>query len=118
MMIRADQMNAMASSMRERFAQSLVPHLRERYGPRLERASDADLVRLASRGIDDAARYGVHANYDVRRFVEHMVEFFPGFDTKEPWAARILNGNETGAEKMDNLDAYTTFEHRQRSGTR
>lgn len=112
MNIRADQMNALSQSVHERFARSLVPHLRARYGPRLARVTDADLVRLGLRAVDEGARYGIRRDYDIRRYAEYMVEFLPGFDVKQPWAARILNGTETGTEKMDALDAFTTFELR------
>lgn len=117
MVIRSKHLDSLAAGMQTRFEKDLVEHLRERYGVRFATTTDASLIRLAKHGISQAAQYNIRVDYDVRRYVEYMAEFGPDFDVspETPWAGRILTNNETGTEKMDALDAFTTFELRRRS---
>lgn len=61
--------------------------------------------------VDNAAQYGIVTQSDVTRFVEYTVIYGPGFDSKEPWATRILlAAGLSGAEKMDGIDDHDQFE--------
>lgn len=113
MLIRKDQFGAMSAAMQERYEKSLATHLRSRFPDKLAQTSEADLLKLARRAIQDAKKYRITVEYDVRRYGEYMVEYQPDFDTTS-WAAPILKDVKTGTEKMNDLDAYTTFEMRKR----
>ncbi|MFN0103161.1 MAG: hypothetical protein ACKV2U_13860 [Bryobacteraceae bacterium] len=116
MRIRPRQLDSLAAGMRSRFAKDIAEHLRDRYADRLTQVSDDSLEKLANRAIQRSARYNVTLDYDVQRYAEYMVEYGIDFDVhpQTPWASRTLNGNETGTEKMNALDAFTTFELRRR----
>lgn len=112
MIVRSAQVDSLSAGMRDQQARRLAAHLRKQYPEKLATVSEDALTAMVSEGIGKAAAYGVRLEFDVRRYAEYMVEFSRDFDVRADWAAQILNGNETGTEKIDKLDAYTTFELR------
>ena len=116
MVVRSQQIDSLATDLHRKFERDLAVHLRDRFPERLGGTSEESLASTIGKGVRKAERYGVKTDYDVRRFAEYMVEYGSDFDTnpRTAWAGRILNGNETGTEKMDALDAHTTFELRRR----
>ena len=116
MVIRESQMEVMSDSMMRGFEQRMLANLRSRFTSKLAKTSDADIVKLIRKGVDDSRVYGVVAESDVRRYLEYMVEYSPDFDRNPntPWAQRILTTpGALGWKKMNDLDAFTTFELRQ-----
>ena len=111
MRIRNEQFDQISTGLLETFEKSVAAHLRSRFSERLAGTSDDALARLVHSGVENARRYGIVAEHDVRRYAEYMVEYQPDFDTT-PWASPILRDVKTGTEKMDDLDAHTTFELR------
>lgn len=108
-------MNSLSDAMMRSFEQRMRVHLRSAFTSTLANTTDDDLVKLIRTGVSDAERYGIVAESDVSRYLEYMVEYGPDFDRgpKTPWAGRILTTpGALGWKKMDDLDAFTTFELR------
>jgi hypothetical protein len=98
------------------FEERMRVHLRAAFAQALTKTTDADLLELIRTGITDARRYGIVAEPDAGRYLEYMIEYGPDFDRNpnKPWAARILaTPGALGWKKMDDLDAFTTFELRE-----
>ena len=111
MVVRSQQIEALEKSAGEQFAVQIARELRQQFQARLSKTKDHELETLAQVAIQKAKSYGVVERPDVKRYAEYMVEYEPAFDTR-PWAQPVLSGTKSGTEKMDDLDAYTTFELR------
>lgn len=111
LVLRNEQIEALRESMRDSFAARVAADLRRQYSDKLKETSDPELRRLVRDALAQSKSYGVTSEADVRRYAEYAVEFGPDFDQSE-WGRPILTGTGTGTEKMDDLDAYATFELR------
>jgi len=111
LVLRNEQIEALRESMRDAFAARVAADLRRQYSDKLRETSDPELRRLVRDAMEQSKLYGVASEADVRRYVEYAVEFGSDFD-QSAWARPVLIGTGTGTEKMDELDAYATFELR------
>jgi hypothetical protein len=113
MQIRSDQMAAMSENLRREFVEEMAAHLRQEFRPRLESLDDAALRRRVEDGIAGAARYGVTARGDIRRYLESMVVHGWDFDTsrRTAWAGAILRRTDlSGEAKMIQIADQSLFQ--------
>jgi len=114
MRIRKEQMEAFSQRQEEAFIDRMVKHLAEDFPEErsARRIPESDLERLVRRGMEDAQRYGVVDEADVKLYLECMVILGPGFDEdpKIPWARDILKDeNRDGNAKMDEIHEHLLF---------
>ncbi len=113
--LRKDHLDAFSASRLRSFEQRMAKRLRSRFSGKLAGTSDRELDNLVRLGMTKSSEYGVVGESDVGRYLEYMAEYSPDFDVSPntPWARPILtSAKETGSQKMDNLDNFTTFELR------
>lgn len=104
-------MQAFQTAQLRRFVDDLVDHLHREFEPVLARhsLSDERLRQIILQGIERAKRYRIENEYDITRFIEYLFEYGAGFESL-PWVVPVLNASHlSGAEKMDELDAISTF---------
>jgi hypothetical protein len=111
MVIKTDQMRAFRDAAMDSYVARVAEELRQQFRAKLKDTSDDELRARVRVAVDAAKSYGVTSAVDGKRFAEYTVEYGPDFD-RGPWAYPILTDATTGSEKMDALDAYTTFELR------
>jgi hypothetical protein len=108
MIIRKEQMDVLSRFMLGQFENEMIVHLRSRFQS-CSQMKDGDLRTLVRGGVERAGQYEIVKEYDVRRYLEFMVEYGDDFDRTE-WAAQILtNQSLSGTQKMDRIDDYTLF---------
>lgn len=93
MIIRAEQLKALADDVRRRFEGEMLVHLRG-FSPRHCRVIGDDGVREVIRlGLERAGNYRFTKRGPVRYFIELMFNLGSGFDTDPqfPWAAEALH---------------------------
>jgi hypothetical protein len=115
LVIRAEQMKAMAKYAREGFIGRMMAHLRRNFAQQIEDRSDEELRAFVVGGMDSARQYGVELENDVRRYLECMVTHGADFDTapKTAWAGEILRREDLGGtQKMEQIIDYELFRTR------
>lgn len=111
------QMQAFQDAQFRQFENKLVCHLKESFDSVLlqHQIDDAHLCRIIRQGIERGKHYRIVNEYDVTRFIEYAFEYGAGFESL-PWVSPVLNASHlSGEEKMDRLDAVSTFNLRQPS---
>lgn len=106
--IRARQLAAFERPLVESFEERMKRHLRRRFSVRLKTKSDGQLLAAIRYGTRRAKSYGIEREYDVRRYLEHMLQHGPRFD-QSTWAQPILLAAHDGPTKMNRIDATSTF---------
>jgi hypothetical protein len=112
--IRKEQLDAFSRELESRFVLRLVRHLREDLPGEVaaQGLQEQDLEPLVMRGVEDAKRYGVVNEGDLRRYIECLAVLGPRFDTdgKFPWAGEALRRTDIDGEaKMDAIDEHLIF---------
>ncbi len=105
------QMAAFQSVQLRRFEDELIAHLRENFSPVLQQHGlDDDRRRqVIQRGMARAREHDILSEYEVTRFVEYAFEYGGHFESL-PWVTPVLRASHlSGEEKMDRLDAISTF---------
>jgi hypothetical protein len=114
LVIRREQMEALAQATMQHFVRGRVRHLETHFGrhltghgltgPRLEAAVQS--------GIADAQRYGVVFEHDIARYLEFVALLGPAFD-EDPvndWAEDILQRDDLdGTAKVNRISDYLIF---------
>ena len=111
MVIKTDQMRAFHDAAMESYIARVAGELRQQFREKLKETSDDELKARVRVAVNTAQSYGITSAVDGKRFAEYTVEYGPDFHAG-PWAYPILTDALTPSEKMDALDAYTTFELR------
>jgi len=108
MLIRDEQIGAFDQPLKARFQQRMRTHLRSRFQVRLADMPDDQITAVIDQATRKARGYGITLEFDVRRFLEYVVEYGPDFDTLD-WAWPILVPKGEGTEKMNTLDDTAAF---------
>ena len=110
LVIRPEQVAALAAAARARFIDSLLPHV-ARFHPRQSKTLGPDGVReTVGAAIDCAARYGITMERVVAIFVDIWFALGPGFDASPsfPWAAVTLaEPRLTAPQRVSRLFEHT-----------
>ena len=110
LVIREQQMRVLGAEMRRRFIEKMARHLRS-ITPQTT-ISDADLITLIERGIQQAATFGLTAESHVARFLEYVMAYGPEFgtDAKTAWAGAILRTpGVSHSWKLNRIDECDLF---------
>ena len=94
-----------------RFENELIVRLRENFTLLFEKHNleDDRLRQIIQQGIARAKDYQIFGEYDITRFIEYAFEYGNGFESL-PWIYPVLTASHlSGQEKMDRLDAISTF---------
>lgn len=109
--ITRQQMDLFQTAQQRRFEDALIARLRENFAPVVQQhgLDDDRLRQIIQRGLARAREHQIVSEYDVTRFIEYAFEYGGRFESL-PWAAPVLRASHlSGAEKMDRLDAISTF---------
>ena len=107
------QIEAFHEAQLQRFENSLLCHLRERFSDFFASMDEATARKVIRQGSRRAETYGIVSEYDIRRFVEFFCEFRGKFEEQD-WVSSVLKDpGLSGDQKMDRLDALATFSARQ-----
>ena len=88
-------------------------HLRSNFPERASSLDPPALSGVVQSGIDQAAKYGIETEPDIRRYLELALQYGAAFDAdpKCAWASEILNRTDLdGTQKINLLDQYELFE--------
>ncbi len=113
LVIREEQMKVFQASMLKKFEDKMVIHLRSNFSKEIENTIAHNLRVIVRAGIENAAKYDVTTEDDIRCYLEYMAIYGPDFDTnpKTSWAGDILRLKSIdGAEKMDRISEYDLFQ--------
>lgn len=112
--IRQTQITAFEKPIEKRFEKRMLAHLRMRFAARLSGKKDETILVAIQYGAEKAQGYGIVREYDIRRYLEHMVQHGPQFHLTD-WAQPVLALRGDGRDKMDRIDAITVFQLRARA---
>lgn len=107
LVIRRQQIRALAAPGIDAYVRRAGDHLR-RFFPEQVAALHPEQVDEAIRhGLDRAESYGLETEKDLLRYLTLMFVFGRSFDAdgKFPWAAEILRGAGSAAERTNRLQA-------------
>ncbi len=110
--IRKKQMDVLSQYLLNQFSYRMELHLTKRYSVQTKEMDDGQLRELIVKGIEEAEKYDVTDENDVKRFLEYLVEYGCDFghSAETMWADQFLNDEElTGTEKMNKIDNYDLF---------
>jgi hypothetical protein len=93
MVIRKEQMSALAGNAAADFENRMVVHLKKCFPAECEKLQEQRVRETIRYGMDRAAQYGVKTERDVCKYIDVMMVFGRDFDQRAdlPWAAQILN---------------------------
>src|SRR5688572_4334914 len=119
LIIRAEQMHAIAQAKVRNFAREIARSLAQRY-PDEVRARGLDkpdlLLEFVNEGIARARKYQVVGRFDVQLFIECMIELGRDFDSRCAWAAAALGRDGlSGEQKMNIVHEHLVFGTARRS---
>ncbi|MCD4665467.1 MAG: hypothetical protein K8R68_09350, partial [Bacteroidales bacterium] len=111
--IRKNQIEELEKVQEEKFIDRMVNHLKTNFSKELDNKDIQvkDIRQLIIKAIDDAKKYNVLNESDVRLYIECIALLGPNFDrtNKFPQINDILNRiNLTGEEKMDLVSELLT----------
>src|SRR6185503_1983062 len=112
LVIRQEQTQILSERMLDQFLGRMVAHLRMKFPGQTQAMPDPELRRWIQNGIEQAKKYQVKAEKDVRRYLECRMSYGAGFDqdAKIHWAGKILRKKKlTGTQKMDQIADYELF---------
>ena len=108
--MRSEQMGVLSHDVRRRFELQMHGHLRQHFASQTEHMTDGELLAHITSGITKAEMYGIKSQFDVMRFLEYTVMYGTDFDSRSPWARKILNSPDiSGTKKMDRIDTHDEF---------
>ena len=113
--IRAEQMEVLRRTMRERFQQRMVRHLRQRFAEQTKELDDQALARLVEERMQEAGEFGIRGERDLQRYLEYAVEVgsdFPEAPGLKPVRRILADTTLTGTAKMNRIDQHMTFARR------
>jgi hypothetical protein len=111
--IRKTQMDSLSEAMLKQFEDRMVTHLRAACPEQTQDLPESELRTVIRTGIENAAKYDITSEVDIRRYLECSVVYGLDFDTnpKTTWASHILNNKDlSGTEKMNRVDEYALFD--------
>jgi hypothetical protein len=115
MVIRQEQMSALAKGGATAFEDRMVVHLNKCFPGRCQKLPEVQVRETIRLGIDRAAGYGVSTERDVCKYIDLMMVFGRDFDERAdlPWASRILNDLvlKDGTARIERL--YTVAKEQQ-----
>jgi hypothetical protein len=106
LVIRKAQIKVLEQAARRSFEDRMVGYLSKRFPDTCGAHNEAAVRASIQKGIEQAKRYGITAEYDVARYIDLMLEFSEDFDTSPAtsWATPILTNANLGFHaKMDLL---------------
>jgi hypothetical protein len=89
--IRDEQLATLREPRHDEIAERLVAHVRRHFPDETRRYDDIRLQSLVRAGVRRCDGYGITIARDVCRFVNLMCAFGWDFDTRLPWAQRVLH---------------------------
>jgi hypothetical protein len=94
LVIRKDQLQALAASRRKDFERRLLSHLRKWFPGETAELGETGLLAWISHGQQCAAAYGFVSERDICKYLDLMLVFGQDFDTdpKHAWASAFLRG--------------------------
>ena len=103
--IRREQIRAMAAPQIVRFLERACAHVAQYFPDQCAALSDSQIKDAVTHGFERADGYGLETERDLLRYLTLMFVFGREFDRDPafPWAARILSGGGTAAEKTSRL---------------
>jgi hypothetical protein len=103
--IRTEQLRSFADSAATGFDERMVAHLRKCFPAECDALREPGVRETIRQGIARSAPYGVTGERDVCKFIDLMMLLGPDFDTRLPWAARILHDQvlQTPSARIDQL---------------
>ena len=115
MILRNEQIDALAKSHKDAFVARMVQHLRNDLPRQCEAQglNEDDLEPLVRQGMSNAEDHGITSQVGIRQYLDCMVVLGPDFDSdgKHPWAQEILaNDDLSPSEKADALAWNKLFE--------
>lgn len=90
MTIQKRQFEAISARLALRWEDSMVIHLQTFFPERAEELGEPGLLAAITLGVKKAARYDIHSERDVCKFLNFMFAYSFDFDTELPWAHEIL----------------------------
>ena len=112
LVIRKEQMEVFRAYMLEQFENRMLTHLRSAFPDQARDMPELDLRSLIHTGIENADKYGIVDEVDIRHYLEYMLIYGLDFDTNPStsWAGIILRNPElTGTDKMAQIDDHDFF---------
>ena len=103
-------MAALALASGNAFEARMEAYLRESFSAHIGDIKGHALRDRVRDGITSANSHGLHLEYDVRRYLEHMLihEWSGQAGDEPPWAREILSSkNMDGTARMDLIDDYS-----------
>lgn len=94
LVIRAEQMAALARASTQQFEDQLVAHLLKWFPDECRVLGLEDVRRVIQEGTRKAARYGLELQRDLCRYIDLMFLLGMDFDTALPWAHELLTAPE------------------------
>jgi len=107
LVIRTEQVDVLSASMRIKFEQRVIEHLRAVFPDKTKHLPDEKIHSVVRDSIRKAESYGVEYEDDIRRFIEYMVIYGTQLDVREQtqWVGDILRRSDLdGTAKMDLID--------------
>jgi len=109
MIIRQEQSQELDESLRQKFEDDMMAHLRSRYPERCESYNDKRLRAFVRTGIDRAATRQLVSTYDVSVFLTLMMALDPAFDHNPAfaWASELFDDTSEPdpSERLENVAA-------------
>ena len=110
LIIRPEQMRALAKSFEEQTRQQLEDYCWFTYPDLCEEAGEAEVTRLVNVGIALAKGAGYETYTDTQSLVELTVYWGEGFQENEAWARRIWTASLPPDRKLAALTAAASEE--------
>lgn len=109
LMIRDEQMKALADRRRRGFEDAMADYVRAKFFPAQYAASDESSRAFVRESVRLGKAFGIEQAYDLRRFIEFRAEYGENFHRLE-WAAPILNdATLSPCGKMERIDDYSLY---------
>lgn len=105
--ITEEQISSLSQAPLKQFEQDMFIYLSENFPEDTKDKSKQELQTLIHNGIEQAEKYQIEFEDDIRRYLEFIVMYAEDFD-KNPdtaWAHKTLHSEKLdGTEKMDLID--------------
>jgi hypothetical protein len=114
LIIRKEQMRAMALQSLEEFESRLTAYITEDFPEQAEALGTANLRKAVHDGVNKALDYSFETERDLSKYVYIMFTLGRDFDKDPefPWAGEILRADSGSPLRMERLyDAARQFEH-------
>ena len=106
LVISQKQMKIFQNTEIRKFEDRMLEHLRKVFPEETDAIKDNELLKLIQAGINNAQKYEMEMEWDIRRYIECSFLYGWDFDKnkKTEWAINILEDKSIGTrEKMDKV---------------